>query len=108
MNRIKQLRHEYGMSQIRLGIELGVTQETVSAYESERHYPSFAALQKMSVLMHASIDYIMGLSDIRWPTTISEISESELAFLYLYRSLSARQREKVYAYIKGLQDAQEK
>ena len=41
-NRIKQLREEYNMTQVRLSIELEVSQETISAYESGKHYPSVA------------------------------------------------------------------
>ena len=37
-NRIKQLREEYNMTQVRLSIELEVSQETISAYESGKHY----------------------------------------------------------------------
>lgn len=32
------------MTQVRLSVELGVAQETVSAYESGKHYPSVATL----------------------------------------------------------------
>ncbi|MBR1931190.1 MAG: helix-turn-helix transcriptional regulator, partial [Lachnospiraceae bacterium] len=46
-------------------IELNVTQETISAYEHGRHMPSLEALMKMSDFFNASMDYIMGLSDVR-------------------------------------------
>ena len=64
-NRIRQLREELRMTQVRLSIELEVSQETVSAYENQKHYPSFLQLSRMSTLFNASIDYIMGLSDVR-------------------------------------------
>ena len=53
-NRIKQLREEYNMTQVRLSIELEVSQETISAYESGKHYPSVAALLRLSEIFHAS------------------------------------------------------
>ena len=71
-NRIKELRGELHMTQTRFGEELGVTQETVSSYESGKIYPSFAQLCRMTELFNASIDYIMGLSDIRSPRRVSE------------------------------------
>ena len=67
-NRIRQLREELHMTQVRLSIELEVSQETVSAYENQKHYPSFVQLVKLSNLFHASIDYIMGLSQVRSPS----------------------------------------
>lgn len=71
-NRIKQLRGENRMTQIQLSMELDISQETVSAYEKEKHYPSFAQLCKMSELFHVSIDYLMGRSDIRAPGKFME------------------------------------
>lgn len=71
-NRIKELRGELRMTQTRFGEELGVTQETVSSYESGKIYPSFAQLCHMRELFNASIDFIMGLSDIRSPRRVSE------------------------------------
>lgn len=71
-NRIKQLRGENRMTQVQLSMELDISQETVSAYEKEKHYPSFAQLCKMSELFHVSIDYLMGRSDVRTPVKIIE------------------------------------
>ena len=42
MNRIKKLRKEKNITQIRLSIELEVSQETISAYEKGKYYPSAA------------------------------------------------------------------
>ena len=64
-NRIRELRSELHMTQARFGEELGVTQETVSCYESGRIYPSFTQLCRMAKLFGTSVDYIMGLSDAR-------------------------------------------
>ena len=47
-NKIKELREENHMTQVRLSIELEVSQETVSAYDRGKHYPSVAALIKLS------------------------------------------------------------
>ena len=64
-NRIKQLRDENRMTQIKLSTELEVSQETVSGYESGRHNPSVAVLLKLVDLFHVSSDYILGISDNR-------------------------------------------
>lgn len=64
-NRIQELREEMHMTQVRLSIELGVSQETVCAYEKGKHYPSVAMLIRLSQIFHVSCDYILGLSDTR-------------------------------------------
>ena len=71
-NRIKELRGELHMTQTSFGETLGLTQETVSCYESGKIYPSFPQLCRMAELFDASIDYIMGLSPIRHPQQTSE------------------------------------
>ncbi|MBR5156872.1 MAG: helix-turn-helix transcriptional regulator [Clostridia bacterium] len=104
MNRIKQLREEIGMTQVRLSIELEVAQETISAYEHGKHYPSLASLIKMTEIFNAGIDYIMGLSDVRNP--IKNLSDDEQLALNFYKSLSNTKKELVIAYMQGLADAQ--
>ncbi len=102
-NRISQLRKEYHMTQVRLSVELEVSQETVSAYEKEKHYPSFAQLVKLSALFHASIDYIMGLSDVRNPVGKAE-NDMTMRLINQCHRLTPKQQELVLAYIQGLID----
>ena len=71
-NRIKELRNELHMTQTSFGETLGITQETVSCYESGKIYPSFPQLCRMADLFNASLDYIMGRSEVRRPRLVSE------------------------------------
>lgn len=100
VNRIKQLREEVGMSQIRLGIELEVAQETISAYENGKHYPSVASLIKLMDTFNASIDYILGFSDVRKP--IKTLADDEQLILSYYKNLSPKNKDLASAYLQGL------
>ncbi len=104
MNRIKQLREEIGMTQVRLSIELEVAQETISAYEHGKHFPSITSLIKMMSIFNSSADYIMGLSDVRNP--VKSLSNDEERFLGYFKALSANKKDLAMAYVKGLLDAQ--
>lgn len=104
MNRIKQLRKEKNMTQIRLSIELDVSQETVSAYESGKHFPSVQILLKMSEIFNASCDYILGLSDIRCIQNGGEYNSDEIALISLYRILSPSEKKMTKAYMQGIFD----
>lgn len=64
-NKIRDLRIEKSMTQLRLSIELEVSQETVSTYEIGKHYPSARSLIRMAELFDASTDYILGLNPVR-------------------------------------------
>jgi len=101
-NRIRELREEKKMTQIRLSIELEVAQETISAYENGRHYPSVASLLKMAILFNSSMDYIMGVSEIRLPVKEDALSQKEATALSLFRDLSENQKEKVLGFMQGM------
>lgn len=94
------------MTQLRLSIELEVSQETVSAYENQKHYPSFTQLVKLSSLFHASVDYIMGLSDVRFPELPPKSDALEELIIQISR-LNETQVKLVGAYVQGILDVVE-
>ena len=104
INRIKELREEKSMTQIRLSIELSVSQETVSAYEIGKHYPSVKSLMRMAELFNSSMDYIMGMSSIRSAILEKGLSDDEVKLLQLHRKLDKLKKEKAYSYMQGLAD----
>ncbi len=105
MNRIRQLREEKHITQVRLSIELEVSQETISAYEKGKYCPSVRSLLKLRDILDANIDYILGLSDMRHDTIpVQELRKDELEMLRNYRRLSATGREKIKSYMDGYLD----
>ncbi len=100
MNRIRQLREEIGMTQVRLSIELEVAQETISAYEHGKHYPSIPSLIKMMKIFNSSIDYIMGFSDVR--NSVKNLNDDEQLLISLYKNISKQKKELAIAYLQGL------
>mgnify|MGYP001622945769 FL=1 len=103
-NRIRQLREEQHISQVALSVRLEVSQETISAYELGKHYPTVAKLLQMAQLFHASTDYILGISDVRLPQTEAFTCIEEYQLLDLFRRLSPVQQQKALSYLDGLSD----
>ena len=102
MNRIRELREEKKITQIRLSIELEVSQETISAYEMEKYYPSVKSLIKLQNIFGVSIDYILGLTEDRYPTAQrSDLSQDEQSLLHAYRQLDASGKSQIRAYLEG-------
>ncbi len=64
-NRLKQLREEIGLSQIELGNRLGVTQQSVFAWERGKTSPQIQTAIALAQMYGVSLDYLMGLSDDR-------------------------------------------
>ena len=79
-NRIRELRAEKNITQLRLSLELEVSQETVSAYENGKHLPSLKSLIKMADIFHVSTDYLIGRSDVRKPSATSPLPNEDIVF----------------------------
>lgn len=109
-NRIRELRQEKKITQLQLSMELGVTQETISAYEHNKHLPSLTALMAMSEIFEASMDYIMGMSSVRQIAVDSdgtlEDTVQQAALLNYYRRLGSKNKAKLVSYAQGLMDSQ--
>lgn len=65
MNRIKDLREEYKMSQSQLAEKIGVAQGTICKYENGRQKISGDALVSLCKLFECSAAYLRGESDER-------------------------------------------
>ena len=99
-NRIRELREEKHITQVRLSTELGVAQETISAYEQGRHLPSVTSLMKLSVILDASMDYIMMKSDVRNVVQVKSLSDNETRLLRYYKKLNTSGKEKALSYAR--------
>lgn len=72
MNRIKQLRDEFNISQNELGKKLNKTQQQISLYEKGINELDLDGYLLLSKLFNCSIEYIAGKSDVRNPSDFNE------------------------------------
>lgn len=111
MNRIAELRKEKKMSQISLGMKLNVSQKMISAYENGKNEPSIDLLMRMADIFHASIDYIVGYSENRYPeyqisgTSLSSPSKKDIN--RLFADLSDRNKWIAQGVLLGLLASQQ-
>lgn len=102
MNRIRELREEKKITQVRLSIELEVSQETISAYEMGKYFPSVKSLLRLREIFDVPVDYILGLSDNRLEgISTTDLASDEMRLLKLYRSLDTSGQERTLAYMEG-------
>lgn len=102
MNRIKQLRKEKGMSQLDLAMLMGVTQETISGYEREKHPMGIEQLLFLCDYFNCSTDYMLCISDIK--QGYMELTRKEQAMLMRFRTLNGAKQDRLIAYADGLQE----
>lgn len=67
MNRIKELRIEKGITQADLAKILKISDRAVGYYENGDREPDYTTLLKIAEYFDVSIDYLLGVSDIRNP-----------------------------------------
>lgn len=65
MNRIKELRKEFGYTQQDLAEKLDSSKSVIGLYENETRKPSLEVLLKLSDIFDCSIDYILCKNDSR-------------------------------------------
>lgn len=103
IERLKQLREAKHLTQLRLAMELNVSQETISGYEIGKAVPPAEMLVKLADTLDTSVDYILGRTDIKSTLRASELSEQEAEILTILRKQPEDKRIFVYDLIKGLE-----
>ena len=62
--RIKELRKEFGLSQVELAARMEVTKQTISNWENENIQPSIDMLVDLANVFNVTTDYLLGLDDV--------------------------------------------
>lgn len=107
MKNLKIIREKNKISQIRLSIELEVSQETISSYETGKAFPTCENLIKLSNIFNTSTDYLLDLTDISTPInkiSNKELTEQEYIVLSNFRILSDNKKDKLIGYLDGLKE----
>ena len=102
IERLKQLREAKNLTQLRLAMELNVSQETISGYEIGKAVPPAEMLIKLADTLDTSVDYILGRTDIKSMLRASELTEQETEILTILRKQPEDKRVFVFDLIKGL------
>lgn len=73
--RLKMLREELSLTQSQLAQQLGIATSSISQYESGDRIPSDDIKIKLVKFFDVSLDFLLGLSDIRNPYVFFTLSE---------------------------------
>lgn len=63
MFRLKELREQRHISQVFLGMELGMGQNTISRYETGAREADYETLLAFADYFNVSVDYLLGRTD---------------------------------------------
>lgn len=73
--RLRKLRKEAGLTQEQLGDLLGLDDSTISSYERDKSRPNHDVLKRLADLLHVSVDYLLGHTDVRAKTRLQRLRE---------------------------------
>lgn len=73
--KIRMLREELNLTQSQLAEKLNIATSSISQYESGDRIPSDDIKIKLAEIFDVSLDFLMGLSDIRNPYVFFTLSE---------------------------------
>ena len=104
MDNLLKLRTKKKMSQVSLAVKLGIAQETVSAYEKGKAYPSVETLIKLCDIFNVSADFILDRTDIDIPINdiMKEFSNDEKELINIFRKLPQNKKERVLGFVMGI------
>ena len=63
--RLKELRTQRKLSQLKIAIDLNMNQNSISRYENGEREADYATLIKFADYFNVSLDYLLGRTDIR-------------------------------------------
>ena len=90
MNRISELRKKLGLTQTRLGEEIGVSQQTISKYEKVDENISGDMLLALSKFFKVPVDYILRKDEEEQQREAGIIKEK---IMELYRDMDQYNRD---------------
>lgn len=97
--RLRELRTSKNISQRRLGMEVGISQQNVSKYELDINTVPVDILKRFSAYYNVSVDYILGVSDVKHNqegrVRITKVINENYEFLEVYRNLNDEHKETI-------------
>lgn len=57
--KLKKARIDFGLSQRSLGLSIGLSDKTISSYESSRSYPNLEILKKISEVLNKPVGFFL-------------------------------------------------
>ena len=105
MNNIKKLRKSKNILQTKLALDLNLTQEAISSYETERVTPSADVLIKLADYFNTNIDYLLCRTNYNLPIADikpTNVTEEQFQLLTKINKLSKIDIARVEGYIDSI------
>lgn len=105
MENLRKIREKRNINQLKLAMDLEISQESISKYETGVAFPSKVVLLKLADYLNCSIDYLMGRTDNPKINTekISDSNEKIENLIFRYNKLSESNKNKLEGCLLALE-----
>lgn len=100
MNTIRRLRKEFGMTMKELGQKLGVSESTISLYETGKRQPDNSTILAIADLFNVTTDYLLGREEPAAPTLDEQLSDIDFALSGEIRDLTDDEKQDILDYVR--------
>lgn len=107
-DRLKILRKEKRLTQVKLGEMLNYGYTAIANYESGRNQPSISDLKKIASIFNVSMDYLLGVNDIRHPYVIDDETAKFNEFRRFYALLNDGSKSELLLFMQWLIERENK
>lgn len=107
-DRLKLLRKEKRLTQVKLAEMLNYGYTAIANYESGRNQPSIPDLKKIASIFNVSMDYLLGVNDIRHPYVIDDNTAQFNEFRRFYAQLNNESKNELLLYMQWLIERENK
>lgn len=63
MENLRKIREKRNINQLKIAMDIGITQESISKYETDNAFPSREILLKLADYLNCSTDYLLDRTD---------------------------------------------
>lgn len=76
MNKMREIRKQHGLTMKELGRAVGVSESTISLYETGKHEPDVVTMQNIADVLEVSLDELFGRKETQEDDTMMLLRES--------------------------------
>lgn len=105
LENLKNIREERNITQIKVSVDLGVSQELISRYELGYSFPQPNMLIKLADYFNCSVDYLLGRTNITTPLNILTLDKNNIEYSKIiegYNTLSKDSKKQLISYMDYL------
>lgn len=103
INRMKELREEFGWTQKQLADHAGLSQGGIGSIENGSREPNITTLKAIAKAFGVGVDYLIGFDDYKQSLNFSnELKYDEQSLLEFYKLLSPSNKEMIFRVLQSV------